>query len=229
MQPRTLDAVIWSAVTLAALALGWGVGHRLLPIGWLELAGVITGVVCVILAVRRQIWNFPWGIASNGCLIVLFLQQHLYGSVGIQVIFLILGIHGWVLWGRKTEQPFIVRHAPPRELAVMALLGIPVAYGFFRYFQWLQDPAPLPDAVTMVLCFAAQYQLNLKRVESWAIGMVADAIYIGMFLWQGLYLVTGLYAFYFIMCLLGYLQWRRLAQQSAAECPSTMPQTPAGV
>ncbi|MHB9108415.1 MAG: nicotinamide riboside transporter PnuC [Armatimonadota bacterium] len=229
MPPRTPDVVIWSTVTLAALALGWGVWHRLLPIGWLELAGVITGVVCVILAVRQQIGNFPWGIASNLCLAVLFFHQHLYGSVGIQVIFLMLGIHGWILWGRKTSCPLRIGHTSPRELAILVLLGIPITYGFFRYFHWLHDPAPLPDAVTMVLCIAAQYQLNLKRVENWAIGMLADTIYIGMFLWQGLYLVTGLYAFYFVMCLLGYLHWRRLAQQSAAEFTATMPQTPTGV
>ena len=45
-----------------------------------ELAGFLTGIVCVWQVVCRNIWNFPWGILSCACFLILFLQQRLFGE-----------------------------------------------------------------------------------------------------------------------------------------------------
>ena len=42
---------------------------------WTEIAGFVTGAVCVWLVVIRNIWNFPVGIANYAFFFVLFAQS----------------------------------------------------------------------------------------------------------------------------------------------------------
>lgn len=54
--------------------------------------------MCVFLAARRNIWNFPIGIAKNVVFIVPFVGAALYADAGLQVVYLVLGAMGWVAW-----------------------------------------------------------------------------------------------------------------------------------
>ena len=54
-------------------------------ISWLELVGTIFNLVCVILAARRNIWNWPIGLIGVMLFGVLFYQINLYADVFEQV------------------------------------------------------------------------------------------------------------------------------------------------
>src|ERR671927_891152 len=93
---------------------------------WTEVLGFGTGALCVFLAARRNIWNFPIGIANNVVFIVLFVGSALYADAGLQLVYLALGVHGWVAWSRRPplEGGFVGR-TPAR--AVLPLLACAVA------------------------------------------------------------------------------------------------------
>ena len=81
----------FSVNTIAFTILGYS-------ISWLELVGTIFNLVCVILAARRNIWNWPIGLIGVMLFGVLFYQINLYADVFEQVYYLITGISGWYLW-----------------------------------------------------------------------------------------------------------------------------------
>ena len=64
------------------------------PISWLELVGTIFNFVCVVLAARRNIWNWPVGLVGVVLFGILFCQINLYADVFEQVYYLITGITG---------------------------------------------------------------------------------------------------------------------------------------
>ena len=70
------------------------------PISWLELVGTIFNFVCVVLAARRNIWNWPVGLVGVVLFGILFCQINLYADVFEQVYYLITGITGWYLWSQ---------------------------------------------------------------------------------------------------------------------------------
>jgi nicotinamide mononucleotide transporter len=80
--------------------------------------------------------------------------------------------------------------------------------GLTAYFVRIGDSAPLLDALTTVMSLVAQYLLNMKRLENWLVWIVADVIYIGLYVSRGLYLTAGLYAIFIAMCVAGFLAWR---------------------
>ena len=65
----------------------------------LEAAAVLTGFLCVWLNVRQNIWTWPVTILS--C--VLFgaycsMRHVLYGTMGLQGLFIIIAVYGWHSW-----------------------------------------------------------------------------------------------------------------------------------
>jgi nicotinamide mononucleotide transporter len=54
----------------------------------------------------------------------------------------------------------------------------------------------------------AQYLINRKRLEIWAVGIVADLLYITLYILQQLWLVAALDLVYLALCIIGYRVWR---------------------
>lgn len=67
---------------------------------WTEIFGFVTGAVCVWLAVKENVWNWPIGILSSAIYLVVFGQSHLYADAGLQGVSVVLGALGWFWWLR---------------------------------------------------------------------------------------------------------------------------------
>jgi nicotinamide mononucleotide transporter len=80
---------------------------------------------------------------------------------------------------------------------------------------WVNDAAPLWDAMTTVLSLAAQYLLCRKRFENWWFWIAADVIYIPLYLSRQLPLTAVLYAVFLVMCLVGVREWSRSLRKGA--------------
>jgi nicotinamide mononucleotide transporter len=91
----------------------------------LEIAGFVTGALSVWLAVRQNPWNWPIGVAKAVCFLVLCWQSHLYGDMGLQVLFIALCLLGWYRWlyGGTGHSRLRVIHISPAEAIVYACLG----------------------------------------------------------------------------------------------------------
>jgi nicotinamide mononucleotide transporter len=194
---------IVAAGLIVARAAGW------VPVSWLEVAGVVTGAACVMLVVRRSIWNFPVGIASCTAYLVFFAEGRLYADAGLQVVFIVLGIHGWVAWARGRTSSIPIRRVPLGELTVLAA-AFPVAWlALTRLLEHFNGAAPVYDAFVTTLSLAAQWLLNRRYVESWLGWIVVDQVSVVLFWSRGMHLTAVLYALFLAMCVAGLIEWRR--------------------
>ena len=64
----------------------------------LELAGVITGIVCVYYNARQNVWGWVWSMVSVGIYFVIFLRTKLYADAGLQVFFFVVSVYGIYEW-----------------------------------------------------------------------------------------------------------------------------------
>ncbi len=126
---------------------------------WTEIAGFVTGAACVWLLVRRNIWNFPIGIANNVLFAVLFLQSGLYADAGLQGVFIVLALIGWATWLRSGGggARIAVVAAGPRTLAAclaaVAIIWAVLQWGLLRFTD---STVAGWDAVTTALSLVAQ-------------------------------------------------------------------------
>lgn len=181
------------------------------PIGMVEVFGFITGGVCVWLTVKENIWNWPLGIANNIFYIILFLQSRLFADMGLQVIYIVLGILGWYWWlyGGKNKSTLNVSSVNLTTSLILGVLTVVSTYALNIYLISINDSAPFLDSFTTVLSLVAQYLLTKKYIENWYVWIFVDVIYIGLYIYKGLMLTGVLYFIFLCMCIVGYKEWKK--------------------
>jgi nicotinamide mononucleotide transporter len=181
-------------------------------VDWTELIGSLAGVLFVILAVRQNIWTFPVAIVSSLFYIVVFSRQTLYADAALQVMFIALAAQGWYLWrrGSPDRHGVVVRRTPRRAWLPLALsLAVLVAALYAFLITFTDSNAPQLDSVITGLSIVSQFMMNRKWIENWALWIITDTFSVGVYLFKGLNLTAGLYAFLTVMAAVGLWSWRK--------------------
>jgi nicotinamide mononucleotide transporter len=181
------------------------------PVSWAELAGFVTGIACVALAVMQRIETFPVGIANNVFFAVLFTDARLYADAALQLVYIALGVMGWWVWATRAREPAAVQRASTR-----LLLGLTLAVGLATLIlvpilRAAHGAAPGWDALTTSMSLGAQLLLNLKRLETWYVWIAVDLIYVPLYFSRDLNLTALVYVVFLALCIQGWRQWRVMA------------------
>jgi nicotinamide mononucleotide transporter len=190
---------------------------------WTEIAGFITGALCVWMVVKRNIWNFPVGIANYIFFFVLFIGSGLYADAGLQVVYFGLALYGWYSWLYGAEDRSALKvHNPtlPQFLACLAAVGVIWAAIQFGLSRYTDSTVAGWDAITTALSLVAQFMLSRKWIANWWLWIAADLIYIPLYAVKGLWLTAGLYGIFLAMCVVGLMEWRAARAKMLAAEPS---------
>ena len=206
LSPRELVLLaVVSGLAVAASHLGWW------SIPATEAWGFATGGICVWLVVRENHWNWPVGMANNVVFFVLFWRSRLYADMGLQVVYFALSVFGWANWlyGGERRTILKVSRTTPTEWFALAACVPLGTWALQQILLRVNGAAPLWDALTTVLSLAAQYLLSRKRLENWLFWIVADVIYVPLYLSRELPLTAVLYAGFLGLCVVGWRGWWR--------------------
>ncbi len=178
-----------------------------------EILGFVTGAVCVVLVIRRSIWNWPAGLANNGFYLVLFAQFGLYADAGLQIVYLALGAYGWWAWlrGGPHRSALLIQRTTRQQAVIFAGATLIGAVAMALLLSRLTNSTvPWADGLTTALSLVAQWMLTRKLLENWWVWIVADVLYVGLYIYKELYLTAVLYAVFLVLCVLGLRAWRRV-------------------
>ncbi|WP_270353608.1 nicotinamide riboside transporter PnuC [Microbacterium testaceum] len=183
---------------------------------WTQILGFATGAACVLLAARRNVWTYPIGIANNLVFLAVFVPAGLYASAALQIVYLVLGVHGWLRWTRGVEHDREYVARTPRRvvpwLVVAALVGTAVLTVVLTVFT--DSQVALADAATTSASLVAQYMLNRKWIENWWVWIGVDVAFVALSIATGLWIIAALYALFVVLCVGGLRSWRRVERES---------------
>jgi nicotinamide mononucleotide transporter len=182
------------------------------PVTWLELAGFVSGALCVWLTARQNVWNWPIGIANSAAFLLLFVMSGLFADSALQVIYIVLGVYGWWAWlrGGEASAELPVSRTTAGQWWALAAFGLAgTAALTYALHRVTSSTVPFWDAATTVLSLLATWGQCRKKVESWWIWIIADAIYVPLYAVKGLWLTALLYAGFIALCVVGLRAWRR--------------------
>jgi nicotinamide mononucleotide transporter len=188
-------------------------------VSWLEWLAFLTGVVSVYLSTRENVWSWPAGIVNVSLYFLLFRRAGLYSDMGLQLVYLALSIYGWYEWlfGGANRTELRVSRATPRLWISALVVGVLFWFALSWFTSRLQGVAlPRLDAALTTISLVAQWWMTRKVLENWVLWIVADLVYVPMFLYKHLCLTAGLYAVFFVLAIMGYVQWRRSWRASPA-------------
>lgn len=178
----------------------------------IEMAAVFLGVINITLLIRRNIWNFPFGIVMVILYAKIFYDHRLYSDMGLQIYFFVLQIYGWWYWlaRRDTEGLVIVARLSRRQLlacAGVAVVGVAVLGTVMGRFT--NADFPYWDGTIAILSVIAQFLLSRRYLENWMLWIMVDVLAIGLFWVKGLYPTMALYVVFLVLASVGLLNWRR--------------------
>lgn len=189
----------------------------------LEAVAVVFGIVSVYLSTRENIWSWPTALVNVGLFFALFLRSGLYSDTGLQVVYFALSLYGWYEWlyGGAGHTAISVSRATGRTWAIVAGTGVVVWALLGAITSRLPGTAlPYVDAATTTISLIAQWMMTRKLIENWLLWIGVDVVYVGMFIYKGLYLTAFNYGIYLLLAVLGYVAWRRSLGLQAAAAPS---------
>jgi nicotinamide mononucleotide transporter len=177
----------------------------------LELFAAALGVIAVWLTVKQNPWCWPIGLVMVLLYSWIFFEVKLYSDMLLQVIYAALQLYGWRQWtragaantGRQVSR--LDAKSVALCLAVGALgsvlLGAAMAH-------WTDAAQPWLDAALTGFSLVAQMWMAQKRVQCWPLWIAVDVIFVGLFIYKGMYLTSALYALFLLLAVQGWREWR---------------------
>lgn len=180
--------------------------------GWFEWTAAGFSLAAVLLAVKPYRSNWPVAILGTFMYLLIFLEARLYSDMLLQAVFIIMQCWGWIRWrpegGREVSGISSTGWKPwPLYVLITLLTWYFWTRGVLLYFP--QAAQPWTDGLTAVLSVLAIYLQGRKKTENWLVWMLADLIYLPLYLNAGKYITAGLYAVFLLIALRGYRTWRR--------------------
>ncbi|MDD0972482.1 nicotinamide riboside transporter PnuC [Pseudomonas fontis] len=178
----------------------------------LELFAAVLGVIAVWLTVKQNPWCWPIGLVMVLLYSWVFYEVKLYSDMLLQLIYAVLQLYGWWQWTRPghTRPVRQVTRLEPRPVAFCLAVGAVASLALGAAMAtWTDAAQPWLDAALTAFSLVAQVWMAQKRVQCWTLWIVLDVIFVGLFLYKGLYLTAALYALFTLIAVQGLREWRR--------------------
>jgi len=180
----------------------------------LEAAGVLLGVLYLVLAIRKSLWCWPAAFVSSVLTIVVMFGARLYSEAPLNAFYAAMAIYGWYQWrygGRgqgAPELPIGVWPLRTHALAIGGSIALAVVIGWFMS-RHTGAAFPYLDAFVTVSSVVTTYMVARKILENWLYWLVVDSLSLYLYWQRELYLYVGLFALYLVLVVLGFVRWHR--------------------
>jgi len=149
----------------------------------------------------------------------IFFESGLYSDMGLQVVYLALSIYGWYQWlhGGTQRTELHVSRATPRTWLVCGVIGIAAWLLIGRLTSMIPGVSlPYLDSGLTALSLIAQWMMTRKILENWILWIVADVVYVPMYLYKNLVPTAALYSVFLVLAIMGFVGWRRSLRERLA-------------
>jgi nicotinamide mononucleotide transporter len=173
-----------------------------------ELFGFVTGALGVWLAIKQHYLTWPVGLLNVVIYFFVFKDNLLYSDMVLQVVFAAFLLYGWYYWNaeKHTLRPTKLSIEWHVKLLLIAVVFM-VFWGYMMHTFFKANAAYI-DAVAFTISLLAQGLQAKKKLANWGYWVLANALYIGIYCSQRLYLTALLYSIYSVMAVVGWWQWR---------------------
>ena len=180
-----------------------------------EWAGIITTVICIYLAARENIWNWPVSIIAIVISAIIYFKSELYGDFYLQFYFLFTAFYGWYFWINKrklNDKPIVVINITHWLISIASIIILTIILGWLLD-KYTRSNVPYEDGFCTAMSFVAQIMLTRKILQNWILWIIVDICYVPLLMYKGLNMYAILYAFLVILAIKGYIDWRKIYRE----------------
>ena len=193
------------------------------PVSYIEFAGLISGLIAVVLSARANVWSWPIGIVNVVLSFFLFYQVQLYPDMLLQAFFFSTNIIGWLRWVNplpgEEDRNRELRVGSLKTGGILTIIGVGII-GTFVMGQFAQqlhvvipfifkEPTAFPyaDSFIMVMSIVTTFYMIQKKIESWIIWIIVDMLATYLYYIRDLKLYALLYFVFCFIAAYGLYFW----------------------
>jgi nicotinamide mononucleotide transporter len=175
-----------------------------------EGAAVALAIAYLLLAIRQNVLCWPAAIASAAIYLALMFDAALYMQSGLQLFYMVMAGYGWWHWARGLDGGELPVTRWSARDHLLPLAGVLVLGGISGWLLSRHTDAAFPylDALTAWGAIVTTWMVARKILQNWHWWFVIDAVLVYVYARQGLWLTAALFAFYLVLVVVGYRQWR---------------------
>lgn len=182
-------------------------------ISYLEWFAVAFGIAEVLLAKRNNILLYPAGII--GILLGLYLKLNvkLYAESLLSMYYLVMSIYGWIIWSKRKARQEVVQVSWTTRKEMQIALAISIGGYFVLYYalvNFTNSDVPILDAFVSSVAWAGMWLLARRKIENWIFLNISNIVAIPLMWHKDLVLFSLLTAFFFIVAIFGYFDWKKI-------------------
>jgi len=178
-----------------------------------ESVGAMLTVWCVYLATQNKIINWPTSILASIIYFYIFYQNHFFSDAYLQIVFVLFQIYGWWFWSRLNPSKYQkkIRKIDIKSKLFLTIITCILFAIWQHYYKILNPTARIPeiDAFTTIISLTALYMQAKRWIENWVIWIIANIIYVPMYMVGKQYITACLYSFLILMAFYGYREWNK--------------------
>lgn len=181
----------------------------------IEVGATILGLIQGVLVMLDRRSNWIFYILQMIFLIIFSLNNHLYGDIVNNSIYLVMGVVGFILWNKKSKSNKITKASNIERIIYVLIITIGTVI-VSLILKNTNDPLPILDAFTTVSSFVATYYMMKKKIDTWIIWLVNDIFYaIEYFILpdQAIYLFI-LNIIWTILAVFSYINWKKIMKEN---------------
>ena len=178
---------------------------------WIEIAGFITGVIGVWLTIKENIWCWAVGLVNVILYLILFFDLKLYADSWLQGFYIISQIYGWYKWskGINKSKELKVSFSSFGLIIIYFAATIIMTFLFGYYFSnYTQAALPWWDSALTAMSLTGTWMAANKKIENWIVWIIANFIYIQIYIIKDTYLTSALYFVFFLLAIEGFYEWK---------------------
>lgn len=193
--------------------------NHYITLPFLEIIAVITSLVYVILAAKKNIWCWPAAFISTVIYTFLFYKFYLWMDSLLQVYYMGMAFYGWYCWNKNIENPDtsnvqinnIQLKTYGVKTHIISILLLSIVSLVIGYIMDKYTPTDFPylDSATTVFAVFSTVLVAQKVVENWLYWIVIDAVSIYLYVEKGLTPTAFLFGVFILIAAYGYYMWRK--------------------
>ena len=174
----------------------------------LEWAGVITGVLYVILAAKKMILCWLFALISTGLFIFICFEEKLFIESGLQVFYFAMAIYGWLNWKKDQDKDLRIQVWSLKYHLINIVLSTAVALSLgWLMAMFTSEASPYLDAFTTIFSLAATFMVAQRVLDNWIYWIIIDLGLAYLYSTRGLELAGLQYLIFSIIAIFAWYSW----------------------
>ena len=174
----------------------------------IELLATLFSLSSVVASVRNSVLTWPLGIVGILFYMLHFHNIDLLANTILQLVFLAQCLYGWYNW--KSSNDIKVSSLNKIENTYFGLLFFAINFlVIFLLNTFSESKCVILDSTTTSLSLVAMILLANKKIQTWYYWIIADILYILLFLSNKDYLSMITYSVFLFLAITGLKQWKK--------------------